>query len=66
MASTQTKDTDDKPKRPRDPSKPEPASDQHPAGPHARPGLTDADKTPGSGMFPSEDGQGGAHVPPTG
>jgi hypothetical protein len=25
------------------------------AGPHARPDLTDHDKTPGSGMFPSEE-----------
>jgi hypothetical protein len=25
------------------------------AGPHARPDLTDPDKTPGSGMFPGED-----------
>jgi hypothetical protein len=24
------------------------------AGPHARPDLTDPDKTPGSGMFPTE------------
>jgi hypothetical protein len=28
------------------------------AGPHARPDLTDKDKTPGSGMLPDQDNPG--------
>ena len=28
---------------------------ENPAGPHARPGLTDKDKTPGTGMLPEQD-----------
>jgi len=34
-------------------TQPEPApGGTPPEGPHARPGLIDAEKTPGSGMFP--------------
>jgi hypothetical protein len=31
------------------------ARQENPAGPHARPELTDHDKTPGSGMLPEKD-----------
>ncbi|MDC7789126.1 hypothetical protein PQJ75_03290 [Rhodoplanes sp. TEM] len=45
------------------------ADDRLPAaGPHADPGLTDPDKTPGSGILPSEDpdAAGDATESPTG
>jgi hypothetical protein len=35
--------------------KPPDAGKMPPAGPHARPELTDKDKTPGSGMLPEPD-----------
>lgn len=38
------------------------ASQTPPEGPHARPGLIDKDKTPGSGMFP-EPGTGKSEPP---
>ena len=60
------KSAGDKPKRERDQPRNEPSREGHPGGPHARPELTDADKTPGSGMFPSNSDDGGADVPPSG
>jgi len=39
-------------KTPLKPAGKAPASHTPPEGPHARPGLIDEDKTPGSGMFP--------------
>jgi hypothetical protein len=36
---------------------------QHPAGPHARPELTDTDKTPGCGVLPGPDDP---NISPTG
>jgi len=49
-------DTDDKRKK----AKPK---QENPAGPHARPELTEKEKTPGSGMLPE---QGDPNPDPTG
>jgi hypothetical protein len=35
------------------PPHPDPDTDHPPAGPHAKPELTDHDKTPGAGTLPS-------------
>lgn len=56
----------DKPKRKHDQPRNEPSRKKHPGGPHARPELTDPDKTPGSGMFPANSDDGGADAPPSG
>jgi hypothetical protein len=42
------------------------AGDIPPAGPHARPELTDESKTPGSGMFPPASDEQGGNMQPTG
>ena len=54
------------PKRKRDQPRNEPSREGDPGGPHARLELTDLDKTPGSGMFPSNSDDGGADAPPSG
>ncbi len=42
--------------KPEDPEqKPKPEPDMPPAGPHARPELTDPEKTPGAGTLPEPD-----------
>jgi hypothetical protein len=41
--------------QPEDPRKKPAPSEKNPAGPHARPGLTDKEKTPGTGMLPEPD-----------
>jgi hypothetical protein len=57
---------DDKPKSKRDQQKNRSSGKVHPGGPHAHPELTDPDKTPGSGMFPSNGDDDGAGAPPSG
>ncbi|WAJ29225.1 hypothetical protein [Antarcticirhabdus aurantiaca] len=48
--------TDDTRKQPAaDADKPGTAAKSPPAGPHARPDLTDPDKTPGTGSLPDAD-----------
>jgi len=48
----------------RDENKPSKASDIPPAGPHAKPSLTDNEKTPGAGSLP--DGHGKDVTPGSG
>jgi hypothetical protein len=49
------KPTTAKPKPERGPRDDRSSGEIRPAGPHARPELTDEGKTPGRGMFPSDD-----------